>query len=112
MSYLGLQVRLFIAILVLSRGSVRMTKKRLAIVGGGASGASLVWALMEKPATADLVEVTLFHDEDAVGGHSKTIEVWFDETGRGHAVSAAAPAPPGVVVHPIDSGVQFVFPTL
>ena len=112
MSYHGLQVHLVIAIMVLSKGSVRMAKKRIAIVGGGASGASLVWALMEKPATADLVEVTLFHDEEVVGGHSKTIEVWFDETGKGHAVSEAEPAPPGVVVHPIDIGVQFVCPTL
>ena len=88
-----------------------MTKRRIAVVGGGASGASLVWSLTARAATAELVDVTLFHDEDVVGGHSKTIEVWFDASGKGHAVTAAQPAP-GARVYPVDIGVQFVCPTL
>ena len=88
-----------------------MTKKRVAVIGGGASGCALVWSLL-KEQTAHLVDVTLFHDEDDVGGHSKTIEVWFDTGGKGHAVTPAAPAPAGMPVFPVDIGVQFVCPTL
>ncbi len=85
--------------------------KRIAIVGGGASGCALAWAL-SRPETEALVELTLFHDETEVGGHSKTIEVWFDTNGKGHAVTAQAPAPAGSRVFPVDIGVQFVCPTL
>lgn len=88
-----------------------MAKRRLAVVGGGASGCALVWTLM-RPETEGLVEVTLFHDEDEVGGHSKTIEVYFDANGKGHAVTSNAPAPPGAKTYPVDIGVQFVCPTL
>jgi NAD(P)-binding Rossmann-like domain len=86
-------------------------KKRIAVVGGGASGCAILWALAQRE-TRDQVELTLFHDEDEVGGHSKTIEVWFDGAGRGHAVTAEAPAPPTATVYPVDIGVQFVCPTL
>ena len=84
-----------------------MAKKRIAVVGGGASGCSLLWALSREQ-TKELVELTLFHDETEVGGHSKTINVWFDATGKGHAT----PPPAGEPVYPVDIGVQFVCPTL
>jgi hypothetical protein len=85
-----------------------MTKKKVAVVGGGAAGAAAVWTLM-CPETENLCEVTLFHDESEVGGHSRTIGVWFDDTGKGHATT---PAPPGKTVYPVDIGVQFICPTL
>lgn len=88
-----------------------MAKKKLAVVGGGASGCALLWTLSQKE-TEGLVELTLFHDEDEVGGHSKTIDVHFDAAGKGHAVSPASPAPPGAKTYPVDIGVQFVCPTL
>jgi hypothetical protein len=86
-------------------------KKRIAVVGGGASGCALVWSLMRAP-TDELVEVTLFHDEDEVGGHSRTIPVFFDGAGKGHVATAASPAPAGAKVYPVDIGVQFVCKTL
>jgi hypothetical protein len=85
-----------------------MTKKKIAVVGGGAAGAAAVWTLMA-PETENLVDVTLLHDEDEVGGHSKTIGVWFDDAGKGHADT---PAPAGKTVYPVDIGVQFICPTL
>ncbi|UJR79695.1 NAD(P)-binding protein [Sandaracinus amylolyticus] len=88
-----------------------MAKKRVAIVGGGASGCALVWSLLQ-PQCDDQVEVTLFHDEDEVGGHSKTIPVWFDDAGKGHVATASSPAPAGKQTYPVDIGVQFVCPTL
>ncbi len=86
-----------------------MTKK-IGIVGGGASGCALAWAL-RRIETRGLCEVTLFHDEDVVGGHSKTINVWFDTAGVGHATETT-PAPAGTEIYPVDIGVQFVCPTL
>jgi len=85
-----------------------MAKKKIAVIGGGAAGASAVWTLMN-PETENLCDVTLFHDETEVGGHSRTIGVWFDDTGKGHATT---PAPAGKTVYPVDIGVQFVCNTL
>ncbi|MDQ3033271.1 MAG: NAD(P)-binding protein [Myxococcota bacterium] len=87
------------------------TKKKIGVIGGGASGCSLVWSLM-RPETENLCEVTLFHDEDVVGGHSKTIDVWFDAAGKGFVDDATTPAPAGTKVYPVDIGVQFVCATL
>lgn len=88
-----------------------MAKKKIAVVGGGASGCALAWTLMQS-ATMPLCEVTVLHDDDEVGGHSRTINIWFDNGGKGHVVSAANPAPAGKQVYPVDIGVQFVCPTL
>src|SRR6185295_3733587 len=57
-------------------------------------------------------DVTLLHDDDEVGGHSRTIPIWFDGAGKGHVASAANPAPAGKQTYPVDIGVQFVCPTL
>ena len=70
-------------------------KRRLAIVGGGASGVSLAWLASTQPRVMRDWDVTLLHDEPTLGGHSHSIPV---ELG-------------GEVV-PIDIGVQFVSPTL
>jgi predicted NAD/FAD-binding protein len=85
-----------------------MTKKRVAVVGGGATGVSLLWCLTSQDVSRDEVELTLFHDEDRVGGHSRTIPVYFDGSGKAHL------APDGTTetVYPVDIGVQFVCPTL
>lgn len=84
-----------------------MAKRKIGVIGGGATGCALIWAL-SKDETKHLVEMTLFHDEDEVGGHSKTINVWFDDAGKGQ--TSAPPA--GKQVYPVDIGVQFVCPTL
>lgn len=88
-----------------------MARRRIAVIGGGAAGCSLLWSLM-RPETENLCDVTLFHDEDEVGGHSRTIHVWFDGTGKGHVDGGATPAPAGTKVYPVDIGVQFVCSTL
>lgn len=85
-----------------------MTKKRVAIVGGGAAGCSLLWCLTSQDGPLSEVEATLFHDESVVGGHSHTINVWFDASGTGHVADASTTQP----VYPVDIGVQFVCPTL
>ena len=86
-------------------------KKRVAVVGGGATGCAFAWTL-SKEETKDLLDLTILHDEDEVGGHSKTINVWFDSAGKGYAVEAGHPAPAGTPTYPVDIGVQFVAPTI
>jgi predicted NAD/FAD-binding protein len=83
-------------------------KQRIAVVGGGASGVSLLWALASQDETFAQVETTLFHDENVVGGHSNTIGVWFDAAGVGHVADAKTSGP----IYPVDIGVQFVTSTL
>jgi predicted NAD/FAD-binding protein len=83
-------------------------KKRIAVIGGGASGVSLLWSLASQDQSFAETETTLFHDEPQVGGHSATIGVWFDEDGKGHV---AAPGSSGKI-YPVDIGVQFVCSTL
>ena len=88
-----------------------MTKKQIAVIGGGAAGCALAWTLA-RPETQTLTDVTVFHDDDEVGGHSRTIGIWFDAAGKGHVNDAANPVPAGTTVYPVDIGVQFVCPTL
>jgi hypothetical protein len=84
------------------------TKKKIAIIGGGASGVGLAWCLTSQPKSSEEYEITLLHDEDELGGHSRTIAVWFDDDGKGHATTP----PLGKQVYPVDIGVQFVCPSL
>ncbi len=81
-----------------------MAKRKIAIIGGGASGVALAWCLTSWPETRRAWDVTLLHDEEELGGHSRTVAVWFDDTGHGHATSA----PAGRRSYPVDIGVQFV----
>jgi hypothetical protein len=83
-------------------------KKRMAIIGGGASGGALAWC-MTRPGPLEGWRTTLLHDEDEIGGHSRTIPVRFDADGRGHVVPQA-PGDPDV--YPVDIGVQFVCSSL
>lgn len=80
----------------------------MAVIGGGASGCSLLWCMTSQDAPGRRYDVTLFHDEDEVGGHSRTIPVVFDGAGRGRV---AAPGDTGTA-YPVDIGVQFVCPSL
>lgn len=82
-------------------------RKRVAVIGGGASGAALLWATTGQAPPAETTELTLFHDEAEIGGHSRTIPVWFDDRGVGHVGR-----PPNAVSYPVDIGVQFVCRTL
>src|SRR5690606_1787828 len=88
--------------------SVVMQKKKVAVVGGGATGASVLWAVTSQPRSRPEVELTLFHDEDKVGGHSRTIPVLFDAHGRGHVAEGIINEP----TYAVDIGVQFVCETL
>jgi hypothetical protein len=81
--------------------------KRVAVVGGGASGASLLWCLTGQELLVPR-DLTLFHDEAALGGHSRTIPVWFDALGVGHVDDGSAAR----VTYPVDIGVQFVCPSV
>src|ERR1043165_955794 len=76
-------------------GRASMTKKQVCIVGGGASGLCLAWLATRSAHIAAEWDVTLLHDEPALGGHSHTIPV---ELGGARV--------------PVDIGVQFVSPTL
>jgi predicted NAD/FAD-binding protein len=82
-------------------------KKRVAIVGGGATGASLLWCLTSQAGPRGEVEATLFHDEPEVGGHSLTIPVCFDADGRGR-LATPRDRIDGRTAYPVDIGVQFV----
>ncbi len=69
-----------------------MAKKKVCIVGGGATGAALLWMLAKNP---DQWDVTLIHNQDTVGGHSLTKNVPWNGGN-----------------FPIDVGVQFISPML
>jgi hypothetical protein len=69
--------------------------KKIAVVGGGATGLSLLWCLTSQDATRDQVELTLFHNDPTLGGHSRTLYPEF-----------------GGKKYPVDLGVQYICPLL
>ena len=69
--------------------------KKICVVGGRASGVSLLWCLTSNDVTRTEVDLTLLHDEPTLGGHSHTLEVPF-----------------GGTTYPIDVGVQYICPLL
>lgn len=71
-----------------------MTRK-VCIVGGGATGVSLLWCLAQDSAACEEWEVTLIHDQKELGGHSLAFPV--ERNGK--------------TLH-IDIGVQFISPML
>jgi predicted NAD/FAD-binding protein len=87
---------------------MRSGQKRIAVIGGGAAGASLLWCLTSQDLPGRAPELTLFHDEAAIGGHSRTIPVWFDASGVGSVDDLTAPR----TTYPVDIGVQFVCPSI
>ena len=80
-----------------------MSKKKVAVIGGGATGAAMLWCLTRDAAQRDAFEATLFHDDPSLGGHSDTYFVEFDAAGKG---TLAPDMKPGA--YAIDIGVQFV----
>jgi hypothetical protein len=72
-----------------------MTKKKVCIVGGGATGVALLWALSQDPQASQEWDITLIHDQPSVGGHSLTYNVSWN--GK---------------YFPVDIGVQFISPML
>ena len=68
-----------------------MAPKKICVVGGGASGVSLLWALTSNELTRPNVELTLLHNDAEVGGHSHTL----------YPVLKGKP-------YPVDIGVQYV----
>lgn len=84
-----------------------MTRKKVAVIGGGAAGASLLWCYTSQEHPRDQIEPTLFHDDPDLGGHSDTYFVKFDADGKGHVVPDMTPES-----HAIDIGVQFVTRTM
>ena len=70
-------------------------KQKVCIVGGGATGVSLLWALSQDSQARQQWDITLIHDQSTVGGHSLTYDVpWNGKT------------------FPVDIGVQFISPML
>jgi len=82
-----------------------MTRKKVAVVGGGATGGALLWSATREQAQRDGFDVTLFHDEPTLGGHSDTYFVKYDAAGKGTIVPDMTPGS-----FAIDIGVQFVCP--
>ncbi len=75
-----------------------MAQKNVCIVGGGATGVALLWALSQDPVARTQWNVTLIHDQpDSVGGHSLTYYV---------------PVPGKNKKLPVDIGVQFISPMM
>lgn len=72
-----------------------MAKKKVCIVGGGATGVSLLWAISQDAQARQEWDITLIHDQPTVGGHSLTYNV--QQNGK---------------TFPVDIGVQFISPML
>ncbi len=80
-----------------------MAQKEIAVIGGGATGGALLWALTRSDEQRDGFRPTLFHDDPTFGGHSDTYFVKFDAQGKGTIVPDMDPG-----AYAIDIGVQFV----
>jgi hypothetical protein len=70
-------------------------KQKVCIVGGGATGVALLWALSQDPQASQEWDITLIHNQPTVGGHSLT----YTTTRNGETLY-------------IDIGVQFISPML
>lgn len=83
------------------------TKKKVCIIGGGATGVSLLWILSQNPKAREEWEVTLIHNQDQLGGHSLTYPVTRKIKNRvgGKTVTTEK-------TFDIDIGVQFIAPML
>lgn len=68
---------------------------KVCVVGGGATGAALLWSLAQDPSVRGQWQATLLHDQPSLGGHSLTKLVEY----RGRRI-------------PVDIGVQFISPML
>ena len=71
------------------------SKKTIAIVGGGATGVSMAWYLLQDEKVRGDVQLTLYHDAATLGGHSHTVP--FEYEGK---------------TYNIDIGVQYICPLM
>ncbi len=70
-----------------------MERQMVCVIGGGATGAALLWCLSQDADARQNYDVTLIHDAPTLGGHSYTVDVdW-----RGATI-------------PVDLGVQLISP--
>ncbi|HAV76186.1 MAG TPA: hypothetical protein DCX53_02420, partial [Anaerolineae bacterium] len=72
-----------------------MTKKNVCIIGGGATGVSLLWALSQDSQARQDWDISLIHNQENVGGHSLT--KYIPQNGK---------------TFPVDIGVQFISPMM
>ena len=72
-----------------------MAKKKVCIIGGGATGVSLLWTLAQDAQASQEWDITLIHNQSTVGGHSLTFNV-----------------PQNGKTFPVDIGVQFISPMM
>src|SRR5215207_6121445 len=70
-------------------------KKKVCIVGGGATGVGFLWALSQDAEASQEWDITLIHEQSSVGGHSLT----YSTVRNGETLY-------------IDIGVQFISPML
>jgi hypothetical protein len=70
-------------------------KRRVCIIGGGATGVALLWALSQDKKARQEWDVTLIHNQPKLGGHSLTY-----------------PVPHNGKTFNVDIGVQFIAPML
>jgi hypothetical protein len=72
-----------------------MGKRRVCIVGGGATGAAMAWSLAQDRQARQEWEITLIHNQHQLGGHSWALPV--QHNGK---------------TFPIDLGVQYIAPMM
>ena len=70
-------------------------KKKVCIIGGGATGVALLWTLAQDKKAREAWDITLIHNQSQLGGHSLTYAV--EHNGK---------------TFDIDIGVQFIAPML
>ena len=70
-------------------------KKKVCIIGGGATGVALLWTLSQDKKAREEWDITLIHNQSQLGGHSLTYAVEHNGT-----------------TFDIDIGVQFIAPML
>jgi hypothetical protein len=75
-----------------------MANQQVCIIGGGATGAALLWCLAQDAATRANTNLTIIHDQPALGGHSLTVQV----------PDATDPSK----TYPVDLGVQLISPMI
>jgi hypothetical protein len=72
-----------------------MTMEQVCIIGGGATGAALLWCLAQDEQARAETQVTLIHNGEQLGGHSLTV-----------------PVPHGGTTVNVDLGVQLISPMI
>ena len=87
-----------------------MAKKNVCIIGGGATGVSLLWTLSQDAQAREGWDITLIHNQKTVGGHSLTMQVAWD--GKNFSAYDPKKKPAPLKIFPVDIGVQFISPMM